>query len=232
MSPIDVVIFFIILILMYVGARRGIVNEILGLTGWIIAILLALKYCERLAPRITAAVPEMGQISMVLAFIAIFAGIRVILYIFVFFFKKALNPRAQTGMDKLAGGFLGTVQGLLLVCLIILVFDNLHMGSKFRNAAEKSYLYAKLSRLSYYMVDGVTRFIPQTQGLMDHLKHKVDQNETMESLKEAAQDPGRAMEKSVEAVADHTQEAARDEATELYEKEKRRLDQMKKESRR
>src|SRR5512136_2359 len=107
MNPIDIAIVVIVLLFVYLGARRGIVSEILGITGWVVAILLALKFCDKLAPRIATAMPEMGQVSIVLAFIILFAGMRLIFYILIFFFKKMLSSQAQSSLDKMGGFFLG-----------------------------------------------------------------------------------------------------------------------------
>ena len=48
MSIIDILIIAVITIFVYRGAKNGMVNELLGFTGWVLAILLALRLGSRM----------------------------------------------------------------------------------------------------------------------------------------------------------------------------------------
>jgi membrane protein required for colicin V production len=232
MNPVDIAIAVIVLLFVYLGARRGIISEILGITGWVVAILLALKFCDHLAPRIATAVPEMGQISIVLAFIILFAGIRLVFYILIFFFKKLLSSQAQSTMDRTGGFFLGFIHGVLFVCIIILTLNFFHIGYKLQSAEQNSFLYPRLSGFSYTLIDGVSKFIPQTKGLMEKLQHDVRNNDTLQSVNDTMKDTANGLDKAAETFKDKAEGLSPEEAKKLYEKEKKRLEQMRKEQRR
>jgi membrane protein required for colicin V production len=232
MNPIDIAIVITVLLFVFLGTRRGIMSEILGITGWIVAILLSLKFCDQLAPRIATAVPEMGQISIVLAFIILFAGIRLIFYILIFFFKKMLSSQAQSSMDRIGGFFLGLIHGILFICIIILTLNFFHIGGKIQTIEENSYLYPRLSHFSFSIIEGISKFIPQTKGLMDKLQHEVQNSETMQSVSDSVKNTTNGLDKAADTFKDRASDLTPEEAKKLYEKERNRLEQMKKEQRR
>jgi membrane protein required for colicin V production len=232
MSVMDIMLGVIIVVFTFVGIKRGIINELLGITGWIAAILLALKFCDRLAPRIAAAMPEVEQISLVVAFIALFAGIRLFFYILIFLFKKLLSSHAQSSMDKIGGGVLGILHGVLLACIFVIMLEFFHIGEKLRDVGSSSFLYPRFSQLSFSVLDGLARFIPQTKGLVDHVKQKVVMPAGLESVEGAAKGAAQGIEKSVEVIKGGTKELTPEEAKKLYEKERQRIQEAQKDLRR
>jgi membrane protein required for colicin V production len=118
MNTIDIFILVILLIGGLNGLRQGFIKAFANLVGWIFALILAAKYASVLAPTMTvlSADPVVQKIA---AFAFIILSIIVLTWIVTFLLDRILKTLKLGPLNRLAGGVLGGLKGLLVVLITI-----------------------------------------------------------------------------------------------------------------
>lgn len=163
MSPFDLVIIAALIWFVYQGAKTGMAKELIGLTGWLIAVLVALKYggwagatAENLLPAIKI-VP-----TRVSGFIIALLGTHLCFRIFGFMLKKLVGDKGQSFLDKAGGGLIGFIRGAFIISIIALAINSLELGPTMTAYQERSSLYPHMSRFAQLVVDKVVA--PERNG--------------------------------------------------------------------
>jgi len=119
-TGIDIVFSIVVVILAFRAAIRGFVKELLGTAALFLGIIAAVIFSGLVAQMIDE---YMGPSiwSQVIAFLAIF----LVVYLIVKIFESALNRLIERihldQLDHALGFFLGIVEGLLLVFILLLL---------------------------------------------------------------------------------------------------------------
>lgn len=134
MTGFDYAVLAVLAFSLLVGVLRGLVKELVMVTGWIAAFLLATAFSDRVA----LLMPEnLGPIvSQLLAFAAIFAG-TLIVAAFIGMVLSLLARSAGLGWtDRSLGACFGATRGVLAVLAAVLVagFTPLPQQPFWRNA--------------------------------------------------------------------------------------------------
>ena len=121
-AGIDVVFGIILLILAFRAAIRGFVKELLGTAALLLGIVSAVLFSGLVAGLIDRYIgPTIW--SQVIAFLLIF----LLVYVMVKIFENALNRLIERihldQLDKALGFFLGVVEGLLVVFVVVLLIQ-------------------------------------------------------------------------------------------------------------
>ncbi|HPG41059.1 MAG TPA: CvpA family protein [bacterium] len=175
MNPTDLVIIAVILVFVYLGTKKGLIDEILGITGWIIAVICALKFAGVLGRFITAKIPQLQTISTVLAALVILFGIRYSFLLIIKMLKKSSPKISENSYNKVAGAFLGVLQGVLVIGLAVILFLVIPFGPNVKKLVDKSIFFPQMKKVSVFMVNTVANFIPQTRTTMDQVLAKMDE---------------------------------------------------------
>ncbi|HOT95606.1 MAG TPA: CvpA family protein [bacterium] len=156
MSPFDLIIIAALIWFVYQGAKTGMAKELIGLTGWLIAVLVALKYggwaganAENLLPAIKA-VP-----TRVSGFIIALLGTHLCFRVFGFMLRKLVGDKGQSFLDKAGGGVIGFVRGAFIISIIALAINSLELGPRFEDYQQRSSLFPHMSRFAQLVVDKV-----------------------------------------------------------------------------
>jgi len=176
MNTVDIVILIILTIFVYFGARRGLIDEILGLTGWIIAVICAIKFGGSLAAIISEKAPNFQVISSVLAALIILFGIRFAFLLFIKILKTSAPQVTENSLNKIAGAFLGFLQGVFITSIIVLIFLLIPFSKNIKNIQNNSVMFPHLKKVSIFIVNTAANFIPQTQSLLSGILEKIDAN--------------------------------------------------------
>ena len=107
MNEVDWVILAVLALSTIVGVSRGLVREILAIVGWVLAILLALKF----APMVGEAIP-LPSLS-ILVRTALGAVLVVVAHL--------MAAASITFEDRAIGAIFGLVRGVVIVCACVFV---------------------------------------------------------------------------------------------------------------
>ena len=118
MNTIDIFILVILLIGGLNGLRQGFIKAFANLIGWIVALIIAAKYASVLAPSMMALSSD-PVVQKIAAFAFIILVIIVLTWIVTFLLDRILKTLKLGPLNRLAGGALGGLKGLLVVLITI-----------------------------------------------------------------------------------------------------------------
>jgi membrane protein required for colicin V production len=116
MVTVDYVILGIMAISALIGLIRGFVREVLSLTVWVLAIVLALAFSDRLAPHLGVYV-ELASMQYVAAFALIFVATLLAGAIVQWLVVRLVQSTGLSGTDRLVGVVFGGLRGAV-VCIV------------------------------------------------------------------------------------------------------------------
>ena len=131
MSIFDFVIIFIIVICFVYSFSKGMVREIFSLFGYLVGYVLAMDYYEEFATALQSMVSQeiMARVS---EFAIVFTVVKILVGLFIIFIVKIIfgllgqlirksveGTLAISFLDRIVGGVLGGLKGLVIVAIIM-----------------------------------------------------------------------------------------------------------------
>lgn len=114
MTIFDYCVLFILICSVIISTMRGLVKEMLSLAGWVVAFVLANAYCAGLATLLPAVVPG-EAVRLMLAFVALFIGVRVLMGLLTLALDALITASGLTLADRGLGGLFGLARGMVIV---------------------------------------------------------------------------------------------------------------------
>ncbi|RHW40691.1 CvpA family protein [Neobacillus notoginsengisoli] len=136
---LDLALILLFVMGFFIGLKRGLILQLLHLTGFIIAYIVAYKYYDTLAPKLKLWVPypSMGDSTSLLffsspagledafyrafAFVAIFFVVKVIVQIIGSMFDFIAHLPILRTLNVWAGGILGFMEVYLILLLLLYI---------------------------------------------------------------------------------------------------------------
>lgn len=122
-SVIDIVFIIIILIFAITSCAKGFVQEIFNKISWIVGIVLGCLFAKKLQPYVASFIKN-DFFSLVVSFLLIFAVVFLVVQIVKTIIRRAFEGEIMRGLDKSLGFFLGILEGIVFVMLIILLLSS------------------------------------------------------------------------------------------------------------
>ncbi len=126
---VDAVVAGVIVLSSILAYSRGLVREAMAIAGWIGAAILAYLFAPAAQPLIKEA-PVVGEflgdscvLSIVAAFMVVFAIGLIIAALFTPLFSSVVQRSALGGIDQALGFLFGAFRGVLLVAVAFIVYD-------------------------------------------------------------------------------------------------------------
>lgn len=147
------------------GAVNGFVKEFFSKAALVLGVFVSVMFYVKLAPYLTRYI-ESDFVSQILSFILIFVLIYLLVRLIQHFVGSFFSSDILTGLDRALGFFFGIAEGLLLVCVVLVIFYAqpwFDIGSLVRN----SFFHDLLKNLLAEPVTMVQDFIAMTQDLRE-----------------------------------------------------------------
>lgn len=126
---VDAVVAGVIVLSSILAYSRGLVREAMAIAGWVGAAILAYLFAPAAQPLIKEA-PVVGEflgdscvLSIVAAFMVVFAIGLIIAALFTPLFSSVVQRSALGGIDQGLGFLFGAMRGVLLVAVAFIVYD-------------------------------------------------------------------------------------------------------------
>jgi len=119
-SLLDIILTVIILYFAISAARHGFLKELFGKLAFIIGFLGGVYLCGILTPYIDQIVRS-HILSAILSFMLIFAAIFLFIKIIQIILSGIFKGEIAKSLDRALGFFLGAFEGIILVCLFLIL---------------------------------------------------------------------------------------------------------------
>jgi uncharacterized membrane protein required for colicin V production len=172
---VDILIGFIIVRSVYIGASRGLVIELFKLLGIFFATFITLHYCGKLAALFQGNVGIPLWIVELLAFLILWFAVVLIFTLIREGWLLLLKVEAATAiLDKWGGGLLGLIRGLLvcgMTILLLLISGNGYLETSVHQSFSGFYLMDLSPQVYSASYDGlVKKLFPDEKKNTDILK--------------------------------------------------------------
>lgn len=132
MTIFDYLVLFVLGASVIISMVRGLVKEVLSLAGWVVAFVVANAYAAQLAallpdilpgvlPDSGAASGEGGVLQLILAFIALFIGTRILMGLLSMVLGALLDAGGLSLFDRALGAVFGLGRGLVIVLAAVIL---------------------------------------------------------------------------------------------------------------
>ena len=122
-SPIDVFFLLLIIIPAIVCASKGFAKELLGKGAFILGIWIALIFYKKLVPYVEKGI-HLHFLSVAIAFMLIFLVVFIIVMVIRQIVGAIFDGEIFKGLDRTLGFFLGLIEGIALVAIILIVISS------------------------------------------------------------------------------------------------------------
>lgn len=135
MTVFDYAVLIIIGLSVFLGIMRGLVREVLGLVGWIVAFFVAKAYSSELVPMMPADIPTDG-LKILAAFLVLFLATLLVTSLLAIALSAIFKKVGLGWFDRLLGIFFGLARGIVIVCIIVFMagLTNIPKDSRWRDA--------------------------------------------------------------------------------------------------
>lgn len=117
---VDYAILIIIAVSAVIGLFRGLLREAIGLASWLLAALLAFRFCTP-ASQLLAHWISAQSIRVGAAFAIIFIAVLIIGAIVNLVVGKLVRQTGFAGTDRALGGLFGICRGLVILIVLVLM---------------------------------------------------------------------------------------------------------------
>jgi membrane protein required for colicin V production len=118
MNVVDIAILVILAVFLVKGVVRGLLKEICSLVGLLGGAVLAFSYHASLADLLVESLRFSPSIAVVTAFLALFLTTILFFAVLGHLLSKFVNLLFLGGLNRLAGGFFGLAQGVVLLAVV------------------------------------------------------------------------------------------------------------------
>jgi len=153
-TVIDWICAIIIIIFALIGIIKGFVNNVMGKLAVILGILMACMFYGKIGDFCLNSI-ENQALRNIISFVLIFVVVFLIVKILQMIISKVFEWNILKSLDRTLGFFFGIIEGLAIVCLIILLLS-LQPFYPMENIFEESFFYSLLGTIITYSPQGIT----------------------------------------------------------------------------
>jgi len=157
MNFLDIILICIVALFLLRGLFRGLVQEVLSLIAVVLAIYLASRFDDALAPHLKLYITSDITVSA-LSYSLIFIGTLVVVWLLTKLIRSMLEISLLGWVDRTLGGVFGLLEGVL-ICLVGLMF--LQTFAPGADILKESYIAPK----AQYMVTRMNDFFDLPEAL-------------------------------------------------------------------
>ena len=167
MSYIDIILLLPLVYGLIRGLFQGLVKELTAIAAIIIALLCAKFFAPQAALLIAKYVSFPENICQIIAYLAIFLIVALLLHLIGYIISKLLKAIALGWLNRLLGAIFGTLKWALIVSVLLngvdLLDDYLHFIKP--ELKENSYMYEPMKKIVSIAWDEIKNFQPGEESV-------------------------------------------------------------------
>ncbi len=118
LNVLDFILIAFTLFGMIKGFRIGLIQSVVGLLGWFVALILGSRLAPVFAPHFVGVV-DSEVLQLALGFLTVALLVLALLQVIAMVLKKLLETLKLSILDKMAGGVLGTFKNVLIILVVL-----------------------------------------------------------------------------------------------------------------
>lgn len=123
MTLFDYSVVFVLACSVLISLLRGLIKEILSLTGWVVGLFVANAYCASFAGMLPAVITDFvpGQIGkLIVAFLALFITVKLFMALLSVTIAAVISATGLIIVDRGLGSLFGLARGIVIVMAMVL----------------------------------------------------------------------------------------------------------------
>ncbi len=120
MTIFDYIVLGILFVSIILSIMRGLVREVLSLSGWVVALIVVSSYATEFEPLLPS---EINGVSfrIMTAFIVVFLSVLLITMLISMLLSALVKGTGLGFIDRFLGSIFGFLRGMLVVMLLVLI---------------------------------------------------------------------------------------------------------------
>ncbi|RKX29412.1 MAG: hypothetical protein DRP47_01840 [Candidatus Zixiibacteriota bacterium] len=170
MNWVDTVLLALLVAMAIVGAKKGLIRELMALGTFFIAIVLSINYIDRFAVWVYNQLGGSPLVSAFVSFVILIAGSYAGFKLIGLVFYKVANLKDSGKRDQLGGMLVGLLRGWVLVGFIAFLVFLLPMPNSFYRAFEDSLFGSSVAKTIPLMYEGTSILHPGNPNFIDKIE--------------------------------------------------------------
>ena len=166
MQTLDIILIVPLLFGGYLGYKKGLVLEFVGILALIIAIIGSLKLLNEGIRFLAGYFPDYSNILPFITFIGLFVIILIGISLLGRFLKKMIDLTILGAVDNLLGAILGVFKWGFLVSILLWIFNQVNIRIP-ADLTENSYMYEKVAGLAPMVGNFISTIFPFTEHIFE-----------------------------------------------------------------
>ncbi|MFA4839439.1 MAG: CvpA family protein [Candidatus Neomarinimicrobiota bacterium] len=159
----DLIVIVVIGLTAFFGLRKGLVESVIKLVGFIVAVYVATKFHYLGADLVRSVFKSLGGAQTIVGFVLVFLVVYLFFVVVSMLLKNIIHSFELAGLDRSVGIVFGALKGLIILAIfvwILSVFPEAGIGAKF-----------KATSFSYPLVESFEKGTARVFNLEDDLGH-------------------------------------------------------------
>ncbi len=198
MNWIDAVLMVLLLAMVIVGAKKGMVRELMALAIFVIAIIVAINYVDKFAVWVHESIGGSPLISAFLSFIILLAASYVGFKLIGILFYKIADLKSSGKKDQMGGALVGFLRGWILIGFVTFISFLLPMPTSFYTAFEASFFGPAVAKTIPLIYEGTSPIHPNNPKFFDKIESSLlitQSNSNSDTTDEERDDVFRVLQK-------------------------------------
>lgn len=170
MNSVDIVILIILGIFCIRGLIKGIVVEVFSLIGMVFAYIVAMREMSTLSHFILQYIKLPEFIISTISFSLIFMVIFFILRLIASLISKLIRGTLIGWVDRLGGGVLGLIKGILIASLLLLFMNIIPLPKDIHKVQVESSLDKSIRPVAPAVFDFLIKAFPKSKDFYEEMK--------------------------------------------------------------
>jgi len=166
---LDIILLVPLLLGAYLGFKRGLLMELVGLIALILAILGAFKLLHTGIEFLNRYIPEYGNFVPFIAFVGIFIGILILINLLGHLTKKLMDLTLLGAFDYVAGAILGVFKWAFIISVILWLTTQININIPDK-LTEDSFLYPYILNFAPSVGKYVASVFPFADNLFESIQ--------------------------------------------------------------
>ena len=160
MTAFDYAVLLIIAISIILSMMRGLIKEILGLFGWVVAFLVAKFYVLQVVPLLPDSIPSEG-LRFLAAFLLLFLSTLLIFSLLNIVINHIFKRAGISWVDRSLGSVFGFARGLIIVLIMVFIagLTKIPQDNRWRNAMLSAPLEALVTQCLVWLPEDIAKHV-------------------------------------------------------------------------